>query len=125
MDLTPFAGQPVQLRFEYVTDETVNGDGWCLDDISIPELDFDDDAESDGGWTARGFVRVPGNRVPQAYVVRLVRGTGGDAVVEELTLDANNRGVARVRGPAVLVVAPMAPKTGQPAPFVLEARAVP
>ena len=125
IDLTPFAGRPVQLRFEYVADETVNGDGLCLDDISIPELGFNDDAESDGGWTARGFVRVPGNRVPQAYVVRLVRGAGDDAVVEELTLDAGNRGAVVVREPAVLVVAAMAPKTGQPAPFVLEARPAP
>ncbi len=38
IDLTPFAGGRVLLRFEYVTDGGVNTPGWAIDDISVPEL---------------------------------------------------------------------------------------
>ena len=36
VDLTPFAGKQIQLRFEYVTDDAVNGPGFLLDNIAIP-----------------------------------------------------------------------------------------
>jgi hypothetical protein len=119
IDLTPFAGQPVQLRFEYVTDDSVNGDGWCVDDISIPELGYTDDVESNGEWTAEGFVRVIGNRIVQPYLVSLVTGRGDSAQVERVVLDSSNHGVVIVEEPAVLVVSATALSTGQPAPFVL------
>ena len=35
VDLSRYAGQTVQLRFEYVTDEGLNGEGLLLDDMSI------------------------------------------------------------------------------------------
>jgi len=38
VDLTPYAGKTILLRFEYVTDDAVNRPGFCLDDIAIPEL---------------------------------------------------------------------------------------
>ena len=41
IDLTPFAGGPVLLRFEYVTDDAVYLDGLLIDDLSIPELDLE------------------------------------------------------------------------------------
>ena len=50
VDLTPYAGSEVLVRFEYVTDDAVNGRGLCLDDFAIDEIGWADDAESDGGW---------------------------------------------------------------------------
>ena len=114
IDLAPFAGQHVQLRFEYLTDDSVNGDGWCVDDVSIPELGYSDDAESDGRWTI-------GNRVAQTYLVSLVTGRGDSAQVQRVALDSSNHGVAVVEEPAVLVVSATALNTGQSAPFVLRA----
>ncbi|MGZ6347735.1 MAG: hypothetical protein ACXWNC_09250, partial [Anaerolineales bacterium] len=35
VDLSQYAGKKVQLRFEYVTDAAVNGEGFLLDDVSI------------------------------------------------------------------------------------------
>jgi len=35
VDLSEFAGQEVRLRFEYITDAALNGDGLLLDDFSI------------------------------------------------------------------------------------------
>jgi immune inhibitor A len=72
VDLTPYAGKKVLLRFEYVTDDAVNRAGFCVDDIRIPELSFADDVESgDDGWAARGFVRSD-NVVPEHFVVQLI-----------------------------------------------------
>jgi len=72
-DLSPFAGRPILVRFEYLTDDAVNGPGLCIDDITIPELGYRDDIENgDGGWTARGFIRSD-NTLRQPYIVQVVR----------------------------------------------------
>jgi bacillopeptidase F (M6 metalloprotease family) len=58
VDLSQYAGQQVTLRFEYITDAAVNGEGVLLDDVSIPEIGYTTDFENgDGGWDAQGFVR--------------------------------------------------------------------
>ena len=59
VDLSSYAGEVVQLRFEYITDAAVHGEGLLLDTLSIPEIGYSSDFESDdGGWTAEGFVRI-------------------------------------------------------------------
>ena len=41
------------MRFEYVTDAAVNGEGLLLDDVSMPQINYSSDFESDdGGWEA-------------------------------------------------------------------------
>ena len=76
VDISQFAGQQVQLRFEYVTDAAVNGEGFMLDDIAIPEVEYFTDLEVDsGGWEAAGFVRIQ-NQLPQTF--RLAMITVGD-----------------------------------------------
>lgn len=35
VDLSQFAGQKVQIRFEYITDAAVNGEGFLLDDVRV------------------------------------------------------------------------------------------
>lgn len=87
VDISQFAGKKVSLRFEYVTDAAVNGEGILLDDISIPEIGYSTDFEDDdGGWKAAGFVRIP-NRLPQTYILSLIR-KGQETTVEHLDLDA-------------------------------------
>jgi hypothetical protein len=72
VDLSQFAGQQVTLRFEYITDAAVNGEGFLLDDVSIPEIDYTTDFETDnGGWDAQGFVRLQ-NRLPQTFAISLI-----------------------------------------------------
>jgi hypothetical protein len=67
VDLSRFAGQQVWIRFEYVTDDAVNGEGMLVDDIQIPEIGyFTDFEQDDGGWEAEGWVRVK-NVLPQTY----------------------------------------------------------
>jgi len=85
VDLSDFAGQQLQLRFEYITDGAVNGEGLLLDDVSIPAINYSTDFESDdGGWEAAGFVRVQ-NRLPQTYRVSIIR-EGSQTTVETFTL---------------------------------------
>ena len=37
IDLSPFAGKQILLRFEYVTDGALNKPGFLLDNIAIPD----------------------------------------------------------------------------------------
>jgi hypothetical protein len=72
VDLSQYAGKKVQLRFEYVTDAAVNGEGFLLDDISIPVINYNTDFEKDdGGWQAKGFVRIQ-NTLPQTFSLSLI-----------------------------------------------------
>ena len=72
VDLSQFAGQKVHLRFEYVTDAAVNGEGMLLDDISVPQIGyFTNFEQDDGGWIANGWVRIQ-NLLPQTYKLALI-----------------------------------------------------
>jgi immune inhibitor A len=72
VDLSQFAGKKVQLRFEYITDAEINGEGFLLDDISVDAVNYKTDFETDdGGWQAAGFVRVD-NVLPQTYGLSLI-----------------------------------------------------
>ena len=76
VDLSQFAGQKVHLRFEYITDAAVNGEGFLLDDVQIDAINYQEDFESgEGDWEAAGFVRVE-NALPQTYRLTLI--TKGD-----------------------------------------------
>ena len=125
MDLTPYVGGKVLIRFEQVTDDTVYLDGFVLDDISIPELGFSDDAEGPGGWQARGFERID-NVLTQSYLVQVIElAADGTATVRSMDLDGQNEGQVTLRGfgsdldHAVVVVAPVAENTHRPARYSL------
>lgn len=88
VDLSQFAGQKVLLRFEYVTDAAVHGEGFLLDDISIPAIDyFTDFEQDDGGWEAAGFARIQ-NQLPQTFRLSLIY-KGDDIHIEKLELPAD------------------------------------
>jgi hypothetical protein len=89
VDLSNYAGQEVKIRFEYITDAAVNGEGLLLDDISIPEIGYFSDFETDdGGWEADGWVRIQ-NVLPQTFGVSLIK-SGDSTTVEEVQLLADN-----------------------------------
>jgi hypothetical protein len=123
IDLSPFTGGRILLRFEYVTDEAVNNPGFALDDISIPELGFRDDAESGAGWEARGFFRTC-NSLRQRFTVQVIK-VGEKTTVEEVPVDPQGRGRLELRGfgaelrKAVLVIAAHTPFTTQEANYTV------
>lgn len=92
IDLSRFAGQEVRLRFEYVTDAAVHGEGLLLDDVSIPEIGYFEGFENDeGGWEAAGFARIS-NKLPQTYNLALIS-YGDETTVEYLTLAKDNTSI--------------------------------
>ncbi|MEX1247002.1 MAG: hypothetical protein WEA61_00850 [Anaerolineales bacterium] len=89
IDLSDYAGQEVLIRFEYVTDAGVNGEGFLLDDVSVPEVGYFADFEiSEGGWMAAGFARV-NNAMPQTFRLALIS-FGHEITVELLEIPETN-----------------------------------
>ena len=129
IDLSPYAGSEVLIRFEYVTDEGVNDVGICIDDVSIPEIGFMDDAEEPGTWEAMGFVRTD-NSVKQQHLVQVIE-FGEETTVRQMEVDADGRGELILSEfgsglrKAVVIIAPIAPKTTQQSTYVLSVEPAP
>lgn len=110
ISLDPYAGKEVQVRFEYITDDGYNAQGLAVDDISIPELGFKDDAESDTGWEGAGFVRAD-NKLPQSYYLAVVKYHAGGVDIQPVEVDVSGQASFDVAGlgdkysKAVLVIA--------------------
>ncbi|MBT3337724.1 MAG: hypothetical protein HN855_02050 [Anaerolineae bacterium] len=86
VDLSAYAGEEIQVRFEYITDAAINGEGMLIDDIRIDAIDYASDLEADdGGWEAAGFVRVE-NVLPQTFKLALVLKGADETVVEIIEL---------------------------------------
>jgi hypothetical protein len=116
VDLTPYAGKVIWLRFEYITDDAYNAPSFAIDDISIPEINFTDDVEGGSNvWQANGFIRTD-NVLPQHYIVQIVEVDTPTRVVR-VPLDGQNRGIFTLRGfgqnvsRAELIVTAQAPTT--------------
>lgn len=82
VDLSEYAGQVVQVRFEYVTDPNLNGGGLLVDEIRIDAIQYYTDFElDDGGWIAEGFVRVS-DRLAQRMGVTLIKLGDSEPLIE-------------------------------------------
>ncbi|HLH74695.1 MAG TPA: hypothetical protein VKX96_15515, partial [Chloroflexota bacterium] len=117
IDLSPFAGQRIQLRFEYVTDDSYNADGLDIDAVEIPEIGFHDDTTSNDGWVAKGFVRVT-NHLSQKYLVELLN-RNGKQPVQSMPIGKDGRGHLNVPAgtEAIVAIAGLTPLTTHHAPF--------
>jgi immune inhibitor A len=119
VDLTQYAGLDVLLRFEYVTDDTVNGAGICLGNIAINNAEL-----ADAGWDALGFIQTD-NRVSQSYIVRVIE-IGQETVVRDISLDNDQHATFTIEGlgtgvdRAIIIVSAIAEHTAVPAQFNLE-----
>jgi len=123
VDLTPYVGQVVLLRFEVVTDDAVNRPGVALDAIEIPEIGFRDGAEADQGWQAEGWARV-GAQVPVRFALQVLRvRTDGTVRIERLPVGEGATGEWVLEaGPdrrVVLALSALARFTTEPAPYTL------
>lgn len=120
-DLTPYAGQEIWLRFHYVTDGAVRGQGFLVDDLAIPELNFWDDAESDAGWQEAGIVRAT-DVLPQQFLLQRIRWGANGPQVEQLSLHENQQGQWQFpmdsgQSWAILIITAVTPVTQQPAAY--------
>jgi immune inhibitor A len=119
MDLSPFAGKKVLLRFWVVNDVSYNAQGLLVDNIRIPELNYRDSAEDgDGGWQAQGFVRTTGE-LPQSWTLRLIRTAGDQTTVESVPVDAEGRASIQLDAgeTGLLAVIGTTPFTTEPAMY--------
>ena len=115
VDLTPYVGQEVLIRFEYITDDAINRPGFVLDDVSIPEIGYSSDFEADGGgWEPAGFIRHA-NVLPQRWLVQMVV-FGDETTVQRLELNDDQTGEWTVplgdeADRAIITVSGLAPVT--------------
>ncbi len=83
VDLSEYAGKNIWLRFEYVTDAALNGEGLLLDELRIDAIGYFANFESDeGGWQPEGFVRVQ-NILAQRFAVSVIYEDGAQTVIEK------------------------------------------
>ncbi len=107
VDLSQYAGKKVQVRFEYVTDAAVTGEGFLLDDVSVDAINYKSNFETDdGGWIAKGFSRVQ-NIIPQSYKLALIT-KGPDTTVTMIEV-----------GPDQIVNIPLSLKSGEEATLIV------
>ena len=121
IDLSPFAGEDLWVRLQYVTDDAINGIGACFRYLIIKAAGITAD---DRGWQARGFVFTD-NVVRQYFQVQLIT-LGDEPQVRRMPLDAGNAGALTVLPPQngerlIVAVGSMAEKTRQPASYTLRA----
>lgn len=126
VDLSAWAGQEIFLRFEFITDPILNFDGLALDNLAIPEIGYVDDAETDSGWTAEGFVRATGY-LPQSWHLQLVYPQDDGVRVEKIAVDETGYATFELVAadgpePPFLVVAASAPVTLNLASYRLDVR---
>jgi hypothetical protein len=113
VDLTPYVGSDVMLRFEYVTDQSYNGSGFAFKDLHIPEIGLDEPGAVEDAWNAEGWMRVDAP-IPEHWNLRLVRTTRAGTSVDEVPVDAEGNASFALDETArrsVLVIAPTAPRT--------------
>ncbi|MCC6801806.1 MAG: immune inhibitor A, partial [Anaerolineae bacterium] len=125
ISLDVYAGKPILLRFEMITDDAVTRPGMAIDDVSIPEIGYTDDFEGENdGWLAEGWLRMD-NRLPQRGWLQIVQRAGGETVaVQRQEIGADHR-VDLVEGvdQVLVAVSPLAPVTTVPMPYTLSVRA--
>jgi len=88
IDLTPYAGTEVQLRFRYMTDWAATYAGFYVDEIRVTadgqEILFDDAESLDPGWTAVGWKRDKGYEMkPHYYLLEWRNHAGFDESLRE------------------------------------------
>lgn len=125
VDLTPYAGQDILVRFEYITDAAVTQPGMLIDDVSIPEIGYFADFESGPDeWIAEGWLLMD-NVLPQRFLVQVVHPQNALAPVTRLLGGADDPAgewtvpVGGQYGDAILVIAGLAPVTTQQTQYTL------
>jgi immune inhibitor A len=89
IDLSAYADKITYIRFEYITDQAVNGEGFLLEDVSIPALQYFDDIETnDPSWQTAGFVRVE-NTIPQTFSLALITHSQNSTKVQSISLNTD------------------------------------
>ena len=97
VDLSPFAGQPLQLRFEYVTDSALTKAGMFIDDVEIPEIGyFNDFEQGPGDWQGEGWL-LTNNVLNQHWLVQVIETKkDGSIQIHRLEVGSDGRGTLQL-----------------------------
>jgi hypothetical protein len=123
IDLSPYAGRRILVRFEHITDDAINFAGLTLDNVRVPQIGFVDGSGA-GGWQTHGWVRVA-NLLPTHWLVQIVLYTRQGVQVRQMALSATAEGQATVIGlgrdvqRVVVAISPTAPQTTVPSNYTL------
>jgi hypothetical protein len=120
--LDAYAGQPVLIRFQLITDDAINQPGMAIDDVRIPQLGYSSDFETDGdGWEPQGWIRMDNVLPQQAWVMLVQRSRGQTHIDRWRTQGAGSWTAAVLPGveSATVVILPFAPVTTEPMRYTL------
>ena len=123
VDLTPYAGETIQLRFEYVTDAAVTLPGMFIDDVEIPEIGYSSDFENGAGdWQSEGWL-LTNNQLTQNWLVQAITTTAdGTVQVSVVPVGPDGRGELNLDGldrrkDIILAISALAPATTETATY--------
>ena len=124
VDLSAYTGKKVTLRFEYITDMAVNGDGFVIDDISIEAINYFSDFEKDqGGWFGEGFVRIK-NFLPQSFGIALLKNGSEDPVEKIINFEGLNYSrkveISQTQIKPIIIISGLTRITHQPAAYEIK-----
>ena len=128
VDLSPFAGQNILVRFEYVTDAAVTQPGMFIDDVSIPEIGYYQDFENGpGDWQSEGWL-LTNNTLQEHWLVQVIeRKKGKELTVHRMEVGPDGRGTLQLtnvddRYDLVLIISAYAPVTVEKASYQFDIR---
>jgi hypothetical protein len=97
-DLSTFAGEEVYVRFEYVTDDAINGRGLFLSDVAIPAINYRSDFAAGDGWESEGWIFTD-NRLRQDWIVQVLTFEREELVdVQRVAVDEQGRASVPIAG---------------------------
>jgi len=85
LNLSPYVGHVIKLRFQYITDDEYNGQGMVVKNIRIPEIGFRD---TFSGWKQQGWLLIPQNALPSHWMVQLVGYTASGVKMMRMPIQA-------------------------------------
>jgi len=122
VDLSRYAGKEILLRFEMVTDDAVNKPGLLIDNLRIPQINWQDDGETGpGDWVADGWI-LTDNSVKQGWLIQVLEIGGGTLTVERLDVGPDGVGELRIENiedlqDVTMIVSALAPVTTEKATY--------
>jgi hypothetical protein len=113
IDLSTYAGHKVLLRFEYMTDQSTNLEGFAIDNVEIAEIGLMDTSDVSNNWTYEGFRRVE-ETTPQTFTVVII---GDDDSVERVELSAGSQATIEIKEDSTIAIAGTTRETNKAASY--------
>jgi immune inhibitor A len=122
ISLDTYVGSEILVRFEMLSDDGVNFQGFVLDDIRLDALGYTSDFEVDGGgWQSEGWIRTD-NRLPQRAWLQIIQHQDSDNLISRHLVEGEGQWTLNIDPETSLVsiaLSPFAPMTTEPIEYEL------